>query len=273
MTKGPHFWNRMALLVGLVVVALQAAPPTLPSEVPLSKGYLAGYLSPNHLPDSLALLPPPPVPGSAAFAADEEAHRAARRLRDTPRGALAAKDAVLTFPEAAGVFACALGFSISQEATPHLNMLLRRTLADAGATTAKAKEHYKRPRPFMVLKEGTCTPDDEPSLRKSGSYPSGHASAGWAWALVLAEIAPERADALLARGFAFTQSRVVCGAHWQSDVEAGRTVGAAVVGRLHADATFQAQLALAKAEAATARAAGARAQAGCTGEAAALALR
>ena len=32
-----------------------------------------GYLDPADLPDSLALLPPPPQPGSAAFAADQAA--------------------------------------------------------------------------------------------------------------------------------------------------------------------------------------------------------
>ena len=79
-------------------------------------------------------------------------------------------------------------------------------------------------------------------LAKDGSYPSGHASLGWAWGLILAEMAPERANALVARGQAFGQSRVICGVHWQSDVTQGRIIGAATVARLHADPVFRAQV-------------------------------
>ena len=58
---------------------------------------------------------------------------------------------------------------------------------------------------------------------------------GWGWALVLTELVPARADAILQRGREFGYSRVVCNVHWQSDVEAGRTMAAATVARLHAD--------------------------------------
>ena len=44
------------------------------------------------------------------------------------------------------------------------------------------------------------------------------------------------------------QSRVICGYHWQSDVDAARIISAAIVARLHADPAFQAQLAKAKKE-------------------------
>jgi hypothetical protein len=44
------------------------------------------------LPDSLALIPPPPLAGSTALADDQEVARSTFRLRDTPRFALAASD-------------------------------------------------------------------------------------------------------------------------------------------------------------------------------------
>ncbi len=88
---------------------------------------------------------------------------------------------------------------------------------------------------------------------------------------MLTQIAPERADALLQRGHAFGQSRVVCGAQWQSDVDQGRVMGAAAVARLQSDPVFRAQLDAARAEVVAQRAKGARpAAAACAAEAAAL---
>jgi acid phosphatase (class A) len=154
---------------------------------------------------------------------------------------------------------------------PHLYMLLRRTLVDTGLSTYAAKDHYNRTRPFVVNKESTCTPDEEKFLITNGSYPSGHAAFGWAWALVLSEISPEQADAILARGRAFGESRLICNVHWQSDVVEGRFMGAGTVARLHADPAFRADLEAAKAELAAVRAKGLKPLRDCAAEAAALA--
>jgi acid phosphatase (class A) len=230
--------------------------PTAPSEVgEVFPGFLKGYLQSAEVPDSLALLPAPPVPGSPAQAADDAEYHALAKFLGTPRGALAVSDADLSFPHAAGTFSCALGVPISQADTPNLNMLLRRTLADAGLATYKAKTHYQRTRPFVQFSAPSCTPAEEAFLAKDGSYPSGHSAIGWAWALTLTELAPERADAILQRGRAFGQSRAICGVHWQSDVESGRAVGAAVVARLHTNALFSAQLEAARTEIARQRSA------------------
>jgi acid phosphatase (class A) len=87
---------------------------------------------------------------------------------------------------------------------------------------------------------------------------------------VLAQVAPERTDALVQRGYAFGQSRVVCGVHWQSDVDAGRLVGAAAVARLQSEAVFQAQLRAAASEVKDQQAAGRLPARDCAAEAAAL---
>lgn len=251
-----------------------ATPPTSPEvvgEFRKGTGYLNGYIDRKELPDSLALVPPPPAPGSARHAADLQLHQQTRALRNTPRWEYAFKDVNLKFPEAAGVFSCALDMPISQEVTPHLNMLLRRSLVDAGFATYKAKDHYQRKRPFAELGETTCSPKEEAHLSKDGSYPSGHAALGWGWGLILAGLAPDKANALLQRGHAFGDSRMVCGVHWQSDLEAGRVVGAAAVARLQADPVFQAQAQLAKAEIDAARAKGLKSdRKDCAAEAAVL---
>jgi len=122
----------------------------------------------------------------------------------------------------------------------------------------------------MVNKDPTCTPDEEKHLIKDGSYPSGHTALGWAWALILSEIAPDRADAILARGRAFGESRVICNVHWHSDVVAGRFIGAAAVARLHADPSFRAELEAAKSEVANFRTKGYKPLRDCQAEADAL---
>jgi acid phosphatase (class A) len=243
-----------------------------PASVPaIGPGTLAGYLPPKALPNSLALIPPPPATGSAALAYDEEVSQKGLALRGRPRWTLAMEDANLTFPQVAGTFSCALNAPITEQDTPHLYMLLRRTLTDAGHSTYTAKNHYNRIRPFVLNKEPICTPDEEELLIKNGSYPSGHAAIGWAWALILSEIAPEQTDAILARGQAFGESRVICNVHWQSDVIEGRFMGAGTVARLHADPTFHADLEAAKAELASVRAKGLKPLRDCAAEAAAMA--
>ena len=244
----------------------------IPAEVPeIHPGLLAGYLPPEALPNSLALIPPPPEQGSAALAFDEEVSRKALALRDTPRWELATEDANLKFPDAAGTFSCALGIPITEQDTPHLYMLLRRTLADAGLSTYTAKNNYQRKRAFMVNEKPICTPEEEEGLRKDGSYPSGHTAVGWAWALILTEIAPDRCNAILARGRAFGESRNICNVHWHSDVAEGRFMGAAAVAQLHSDPVFCAELEAAKAEYTAAIAKGLKPTRDCQAEADALA--
>ncbi len=248
----------------------QRKPEAIPEVRP---GILKGYLPSEVLPDSLALLPPPPTAGSISYALDEEVSRQSLAMRGTPRWKLAIEDADLMFPQAAGTFSCALDAPITEQDTPHLYMLLRRTLADAGLATYPAKKQYKRLRPFVVNKEPTCTPEKEKHLAKNGSYPSGHTAIGWAWALILSEISPGQADEVLARGRAFGESRIICNVHWQSDVLEGRLVGAAVVARLHADQAFSRDLDRARAELAAVQARGLEPIRDCRVEAVSLALK
>jgi acid phosphatase (class A) len=229
-----------------------------------------GYLLPEERPDSVALIPPPPAPGSPEFAADEAIYQKFSSLQATARWQLAAADANLKFPGAANVFACAVGINVTAATTPRLYALLQQTVIDAGQSTAKAKQKYQRARPFEVTGDPTCVPEDEQVLRGNASYPSGHASLGHVWGEVLAALAPDRADAARARAYQFGQSRVVCRVHRQSDVDAGRIVGQAVFERLHQDAEFVADMEAAKVEVKQARKHGPPAGRDCRAEAASL---
>jgi acid phosphatase (class A) len=247
----------------------RALPPSLPPSLPAAIKFAPGYLAAAALPDSTALLPPPPAPGSTDEARDIEGSKAALALHGGARWALATADADVFTARATAAFSCALGIAISPQTTPLTDKLLHRTFADFGLAGNGAKRKYQRARPFMVNGQPQCTPDFDAVLRHDGSYPSGHSAIGMGWGLVLAEAAPARATQLVARGLAFGDSRRVCNVHWLSDVEAGRTVAATVFAQLNADPAFRADLDAARAELAGAKAV----PSGCAAEAAALALR
>lgn len=207
------------------------------------------YLNYNDVASSLQLLPPPPQPGSAYFNYDEAQYKWGKMQRITPRAQQAFDDANLNGPGLARAYSKAFGTTISKEDTPEIYKLITHMQEDAGdLATREAKNHYTRMRPFLYFNEQSLTPNDEKWLAGNGSYPSGHTSKGWAVALVLAEINVERQNEILKRGFDIGQSRVICGVHYQSDVDAGRIVGSAIVARLHANEAFNAQLAKAKKE-------------------------
>jgi len=258
---------------GVAAIAQTASNPevpatTMPAGMP---DILQGYLPRGAVPNSLDVLPPAPTRNSATQKRDVASAAAARKLKGSARWDVARQDADLSFPNAADDYSCALGVKVSKETTPHLYTLLRRTLTDAGLSTYPTKNQYMRARPFTVTGGPICTPDQADMLRKDGSYPSGHSAIGWTWALILAEAAPDRADAILARGRAFMESRVVCNVHWLSDTEAGAMMGSTVAARLHDEPAFRADLEAARAEIASARAAGAKPTRDCSAEAAALA--
>jgi acid phosphatase (class A) len=94
----------------------------------------------------------------------------------------------------------------------------------------------------------TCTTEAEAVLRRDGSYPSGHSALGFGWGLILAQVVPDRAAELVARGRAYGDSRRICNVHWLSDIEEGRVVASAVVARLNAEPAFRADLDAARAE-------------------------
>lgn len=254
----------LTLLAGCAVQT-----PSRPAPVAdLKPGRLVGYLPIAERIDSAAVLPPPPQ----NTATDEAVSRAAASLRDTPRWKLATRDAYVDFPDAAGVYSCAVGVPINTQDTPYVYQLLRRVASDAGYAGDSAKELYKRNRPFVVNQQAPCTPNEMKRLGADRSYPSGHASTGTAWALLLAELAPDRAVPILKRGQAFAESRVICNMHWQSDTVQGTFVGMYSYNRLQSNPKFQADMRAARKELAAVRAKNLAPNRDCAEEAATLQL-
>jgi acid phosphatase (class A) len=219
----------------------------------LIPGILIGYLPHAVIPDGIALLPKAPIAGNEE---DKRLNAIVMANQEGLRWDLATSDDNLEFPVAASMFSCAIDSEISKVETPQLYRLLRRSATDAGLSTYAAKKRYQKQRPFMVNDTPSCVPDKESHLRTSGSYPSGHAAIGWLWGQIFSEISPEHSNKALARGWAVGESRLICNVHWQSDVQAGRTMGAATFARLHANTEFTSAMAAAKLEIAAVRAKG-----------------
>jgi acid phosphatase (class A) len=199
--------------------------------------------------DSHYYLPPPPKDGSPALTYDKAAYQEGYAMKGTPRWQQATQDANLHVDNMAKIFSPVLGVTISASKTPATWSMLQNLLIMGGDYAPDAaKKFYMRTRPFVVFHHHTCQPADEAVLRKNGSYPSGHTSYGTLLALVLSEAKPERAKELAKRGYEFGQSRVICGAHWQSDVNAGRYVGAMEYARLQTVPAFIEQAKQVKAE-------------------------
>ena len=207
------------------------------------------YLEESEVANSLELLPPPPEAGSILFLYDKARYDWGKLQRDTPRGEQAGSDARVNGDGVPFAFSEAFGIEITGDKTPELHRRIINMREDAGdLATRHPKEYYMRVRPFSFFTEMTCHPEQQEELSTNGSYPSGHTAIGWATALVLAEINPDRQNEILKRGFEMGQSRVICGYHFQSDVDAARIVASAVVARLHANDAFVKQLNKAKDE-------------------------
>lgn len=210
------------------------------------------YMSGALLPDTSLLLPPPPLPGSPEQASDQAVFNQSRAYKDTPRWRLAQNDALLSTPALLADFSCALGFAIDPARAPALVSLLEHAGADMGPEIDRTKNLWQRHRPHIGNEEPICVARHG-SLDQSPAYPSGHTTLEFGTSLILAELVPDRAAELVRRGRTLSESRIVCGVHWLSDVQAGFLEASSLVAALHGSAAFRTDMDKARAELATLR--------------------
>lgn len=231
----------MSRTVRALLAVFLASAGLLAAAAQTSTGYLADGAF-----DVLAVLPPAPVAGDARYEADRRIFLETRKLVGTPRYALATSDVQGGPVNFTRDFSCAVGVSLTPENAPRTVALIQRASRDTGRETNRAKEYFKRQRPFLIDPGEVC--EDKVSLARSYDYPSGHTTAGWTWALILSELAPARSTEILARGRAYGESRFICGAHNESAVEGGRLSATATMTAIRGTPAYQADLAAAKAE-------------------------
>ena len=213
------------------------------------KSPVDAYFTRSEMPDMTKWYPGPPDTASVQFAYDITQYFWGKKMRlCKERADIARRDAVYGLDCIIREFSEPFGLQISKEETPEIYKVLREGTATCDSISTNPKRFYMRKRPFVRFNEPTLYPADEPHLRTNGSYPSGHTVLGWSSALLLSEINPERADTILARGYMYGESRVIVGAHWQSDVDAARVAASVAYARLHTSERFLEQMRRARQE-------------------------
>jgi acid phosphatase (class A) len=199
--------------------------------------------------DAARLLPPPPVSGSARDMAElDELHHLQASSTPDQLAAAAYDDK----HEDGTIFATVLGPDFDMAKLPATAALLKSVSKAEDEATKGPKAFFHRPRPWIAdpaIK--TCTPHKAGPAENS--YPSGHSTVGFAMADVMAELVPDKAQALLARATVFAENRLVCGYHFRSDIVAGQELGTVLALRLMADPAFQTQMDAARRELQAAR--------------------
>ena len=227
--------KKISLIVAGIVIAMMNANAQTNAVQP--------YFELDQLPKLINIMPEPPAFDSPEFAADVVRYCWGKQQRQDPdRVAQAIADAEWDdHAKLYGLWKEAFGLEINETATPEIWKLLETSLATTDPMRKETKAHYKRQRPFERY-DDTMPSHEEDELRGEGSYPSGHSLRGWGISLLLAQIAPGRADAIFKRGWDYCNSRVIVGAHWQSDVDNSRTAASIGFCALQGSEAFIAQM-------------------------------
>ncbi len=190
-------------------------------------------------PSAAELLAPPPLPGSAEQAADLSTVVSLSKACSSNEVALAfseKKFSIFTFAPAIGGFLAPGKFRQTE-------VFFESVRQDAATIADLGKDYWRRSRPYTV----------EPSLaagklEKSYSYPSGHATEGMVLALLLADLFPDRREAILEVGRNLGWHRLWIGRHYPTDIFAGRMLAQAIVREMRTNSHFRHDFAKVKAE-------------------------
>lgn len=124
------------------------------------------------------------------------------------------------------------------EDLPRTAAIMKTVWEESNRLNGRLKRQWDRARPPQRdarVKPSVTVPDDS-------SYPSGHASNAAVWAAIFSAAFPEKADEFAAQARETAWARVLGGAHFPSDTQAGRLVGEAIARRMLANPAMTAAL-------------------------------
>lgn len=225
--------NLTMLFVGLMATA------NICAQIPDS------FLDDDARPNGINWLPTPPETTDGAFYNDFFYYQWGKTVREGETGDLA-----LWYEGAALylVFGDCLDITLDPETTPEIIKLAEKAVTDAKRANTNVKDYYQRKRPFATFNEPSLKPETDEQEALTYSYPSGHSSRGWMFALALATVAPECTEALMLRAREFAMSRVICGHHWKSDIDASLMLTAGIFANVVVSEAYQQQLVKAREE-------------------------
>ncbi|MBV8531512.1 MAG: phosphatase PAP2 family protein [Candidatus Eremiobacteraeota bacterium] len=188
------------------------------------------YLKPNQI-DLTALLPPPPDVASALARADEAQVAAAVAGRNRTQ----LFDAQETSARTVFFFEPSIGAGFTAERLPATARFFSHVGSDVKQLIDDAKMYWDRPRPDGMQK-------------RRGSYPSGHAAFAAASSILLAQLLPNKRDAVFTQARTFAENRILLGRHYPSDVASGWTAGTLAAFVMMRDRAFERDFAAVKSE-------------------------
>jgi acid phosphatase (class A) len=233
------FSSVLALFLVLASFTAQTQAPKSATKPP--KPARAPYYLGAQQIDLSSILPPPPAQNSAATHAELAEIHSIEKSRTPAQVAAAESD---DHNEDIFLYASVLGPSFTPESLPLTAALSTHVRNDASILNAPLKAHFARPRPYNF--DSSLHPICD--TNQENAYPSGHALNGYLLAFTLIQLVPEKSAEILTRADDYAHNRIICEAHYPSDLEASRRVAYVAIGYLLANPRFQTDLAAARAE-------------------------
>ena len=237
-----HIGLAAAILLAAPAAAQVAAPAAMPAAAKTVKG-LQVLDARDVRPDRI--LPAPPARGSAREAAELAE---VRRIATTASPARVLQARADDINEDPSIFDAAIGGGFAAKALPATWALLKLVQNEADVSASLSKRYFDRTRPWGLDRTLPRCDADNKFNKSNNSYPSGHASLGYSVGFVLADLIPDKAQAIEARAADYAYSRVVCAVHFPSDTEASHALGVLVATRILTAPAMRARIATARAE-------------------------
>ncbi len=200
------------------------------------------YLTTAQVDNAMAVLAPPSAPGSAEDLADRAATDRAFAQRSTAGFNAALQEEKFD----AFAFASVVGPGFQADRLPHVAALFKEAEEETRQAVDTSKNHWKRLRPCPPA--SACARNPEEAKKKSYGYPSGHSSRATVDAILLTQLFPQDADALMQHARDIGWRRVVKGVHTLQDIYAGRVFGQALATAMLTSPVMQHDLAAAAEE-------------------------
>ena len=215
--------RRISITAATLILTLSLAPCTKATAFI----YPASY-------NVTTIIPAPPQLGSQEYKIDTgylKNARASSNKEQITKAIAASHDSVFDYSEA-------LGSWFNSDNLPKTTALFNRVDAETKQAIEIAKHYFVRTRPLYWLETG------DPEKSNGYSYPSGHTTRAFVWAILLSNAFPDQTKALHSEARQKAWYRVILGRHFPADVRAGKIYGKFLASEFLKSPEFQKQWSL-----------------------------